>query len=410
MSNRVKRKFPAILMAIAFVFGPMLIWACSVPVFRYALDLWPPDDNEVVLFSNGPLNAEQKKLLEKIRPLETENASVPNIRIHEVNLKAEPDPRWSKWWDKNKPADTSKPWLAVFYPASTLKIKPLWAGAFSEESVKKAFHSPARQTVAKRLQAGDSAVWVLVECGNKEKDQAARKLLDERLKHLGETLEMPDLKPQDLQAGYLSIRPEDLKLGFSVITVAVDDPAEAVFREILLNSEDDLKDYNEPITFPVFGRGRALPALVGKGINNDMIDEASIFLSGPCSCQVKRQNPGFDLLTSVNWDQLLEDQINELDDKAQMKVTTETKPNQTTENPSPNPAPADPAPTPNPTSPDPAPTPTSKGKSTPANPPTPAPAENPPATRSLLAWIPLAGIPILLAGGLILLLGRRRDS
>ncbi len=397
MSKRVKRKFPAILVAMAFVFGPMLIWACSVPVFRYALELWPPDDYEVVLFYNGQLNAEQKQLLEKIKPLETENASVPNIRIHQVDLKADPDPRWLKWWDENKPADTSKPWLAVFYPASTLKIKPLWAGTFSEESVKKAFHSPARQTVAKRLQAGDSAVWILLESGNKEKDQSARQILDQRLKHLGEALEMPDLKPQDVQAGYLSIRPEDLKLGFSVITIAVDDPAETVFREILLKSEDDLKDFDEPITFPVFGRGRALPALVGKGINNDMIDEASTFLSGPCSCQVKRQNPGFDLLTSVNWDQLLEEQINELDDKAQIKVTTETNPNQIIENPSPNPA-------------NPAPTPTGKGESAPANPPAPAPEEYPSATRSMLAWVPLAGIPILLAGGLILLLGRRRDS
>ena len=392
MSKRVKRKFPAILMAMAFVFGPMLIWACSVPVFRYALELWPPDDYEVVLFYNGPLNAEHKQLLEKIKPLQTENSSVPNIRIHEVDLKADPDPRWLKWWEKHKPADTSNPWLAIFYPASTLKIEPLWAGTFSEESVKKAFHSPARQTVAKRLKAGDSAVWVMLECGNKQKDQAAHKLLEKRLLHLAKTLEMPELKPQDVQAGYLSIRPEDLKLGFSVITVAVDDPDEAVFREILLNSEDDLKDFDEPIAFPVFGRGRALPALVGKGINNDMIDEASTFLSGPCSCQVKRQNPGFDLMTSVNWDQLLQEQINELDDKAQVEVSTQTQPGQTPET-----------------------TPASPTPATGAQPPsakaaTPAPAEAPPATRSLLAWIPLAGIPILLVGGLILLLGRQRDS
>ena len=163
MSKRVKRKFPAILMAMAFVFGPMLIWACSVPVFRYALELWPPDDYEVVLFYNGPLNAEQKQLLEKIKPLQTENASVPNIRIHEVDLKADPDPRWVKWWEKNKPKESSEPWLAVFYPASTLKITPLWAGPFTETSLNKTFQSPARQQLAKRLQGGDSAVWVLLE-------------------------------------------------------------------------------------------------------------------------------------------------------------------------------------------------------------------------------------------------------
>ena len=89
-----------------------------------------------------------------------------------------------------------------------------------------------------------------------------------------------------------------------------------MFREILLSSEDDLKDFDEPIAFAVFGRGRAMPALVGKGINNAMIDDACTFLSGPCSCQVKRQNPGFDILTSVNWDELLEAQIERLDDKA----------------------------------------------------------------------------------------------
>ena len=187
-----------------------------------------------------------------------------------------------------------------------------------------------------------------------------------------------------------------MKLDFSVITVAVDDPDEAVFREILLNSEDDLKDYDEPIAFPVFGRGRALPALVGKGINNDMIDDASTFLSGPCSCQVKRQNPGFDLLTSVNWDQLLEEQINDLDDKAQVEVAVETEPSQKPETTPPSPKPANPTPT------------SDAGGDLPqANQP---PTEDSFATRSLLAWIPLAGIPVLLVGGLILLLARSRDS
>ena len=310
------------LAAILILGTPILAWACSVPVFRYALELWPPDEYEVVLFHQGSLTEEQNLLLEKIKPIELENVSVPNMRIHEVDLKADPDTRWVKWWEKNKPEESSEPWLAVFYPASTLKITPLWAGPFTETSLNKTFQSPARQQLAKRLQGGDSAVWVLLECGNKEKDQATKKILEERLVHLGKTLKMPELKAQDVQAGYLSIRPEDLKLGFSLLTISADDPNEQVFREILLNSEDDLKDYDEPIAFAVFGRGRAMPALVGKGINNDMIDDACTFLSGPCSCQVKRQNPGFDILTSVNWDELLEEQIEKLDDQALAQTGT----------------------------------------------------------------------------------------
>ena len=316
MLKDTKKILGGVFAALFLICNPLITEACSVPVFRYALEMWPPDEYEVVLFHQGSLTEEQKQLLEKIKPIELENVSVPNIRIHEVDLKADPDPRWVKWWDKNKPNESSEPWLVVFYPASTLKITPLWAGPFTETSLNKTFQSPARHQLAKRLQGGDSAVWVLLECGNKKKDQATKKILEERLVHLGKTLKMPELKAQDVQAGYLSIRPEDLKLGFSLLTISSDDPNEQVFREILLNSEDDLKDYDEPIAFAVFGRGRAMPALVGKGINNDMIDDACTFLSGPCSCQVKRQNPGFDILTSVNWDELLEEQIEKLDDKA----------------------------------------------------------------------------------------------
>ena len=47
---------------------------------------------------------------------------------------------------------------------------------------------------------------------------------------------------------------------------------------------------------PVFGQGRALYALVGDGIKHETIDRAATFLIGKCSCEVREQNPGFDLL------------------------------------------------------------------------------------------------------------------
>jgi hypothetical protein len=33
-----------------------------------------------------------------------------------------------------------------------------------------------------------------------------------------------------------------------------------------------------------------------------LIEDISRYLSGPCSCQVKEQNPGFDLLLAVDWE------------------------------------------------------------------------------------------------------------
>ena len=359
-------------------------WACTVPVFRFALEQWPPDQFEVALFHEEPLTAAEEALLKSIQPVETENTTVPNIRIHQVNLSANPHERWVSWWNENKPKDSTIPRLVFFYPASTMKMTPMWSCDFTADLVSNALQSPARKKVAAQLEAGDSAVWVLVECGDKEKDTAARQLLETRLQHMAQTLKLPEVKTQDIQSGYLSIRPEDLKLSFSVVTLRAGDTAEDAFRASLINSEEDLKDIDEPMTFPVFGRGRALPALVGKGINAHMIDEASAFLSGPCSCQVKRQNPGFDLLTSVDWDQLLENQIRAYDDRAQANISVETQPTETI-------GPNEPA----------------KGGDTPAVKPNSPITETTAPTRTLFGWLPLIGLPILIAGGLIVFLGRQ---
>ncbi|HVJ87615.1 MAG TPA: hypothetical protein VM452_18285, partial [Caulifigura sp.] len=57
--------------------------------------------------------------------------------------------------------------------------------------------------------------------------------------------------------------------------------------------------------FPVFGRLRALLPLVGPGITPENIRGSARFLAGACSCQVKEQNPGFDLLMNAHWDELI---------------------------------------------------------------------------------------------------------
>jgi hypothetical protein len=70
--------------------------------------------------------------------------------------------------------------------------------------------------------------------------------------------------------------------------------------------EDDLGDYrDEPIAFPVFGRGRVLQPLIGAGLTLDNVMFDSSYLCGACSCQVKEENPGIDLLVAAAWDAAL---------------------------------------------------------------------------------------------------------
>jgi hypothetical protein len=56
----------------------------------------------------------------------------------------------------------------------------------------------------------------------------------------------------------------------------------------------------------VFGRGRALEGLPASKMNAASIQAASAYLCGECSCQVKDQNPGVDLILNVSWEERLE--------------------------------------------------------------------------------------------------------
>jgi hypothetical protein len=86
-----------------------------------------------------------------------------------------------------------------------------------------------------------------------------------------------------------------------MLTVSRQDAAEEPFVAMLLNSEEDLSEFDEPIAVPLFGRGRTYFALVGQGINEDTILENCGFVCGACSCQVKQANPGVDTLMAFDW-------------------------------------------------------------------------------------------------------------
>ena len=94
---------------------------------------------------------------------------------------------------------------------------------------------------------------------------------------------------------------ENVPIVFSVQTLSRKDPAEEFFVAQLLALRKGLEDVKGPIVFPIFGRGRALEALEGKAINKESLAQKAAFLCGDCSCTIKAQNPGVDLLVTALW-------------------------------------------------------------------------------------------------------------
>ena len=201
----------------------------------------------------------------------------------------------------------------MHYPAP---FPPAWAGPFSKDVVDGLIDSPVRREIARRILKGNTAVWVFLESGNKKQDDAKYKILTSRLKHEQSTLKLPEIDPEDIAKGLLLADEASLKVSFSSLRLSPDDPREKIFVDMLLGSEgggelslraDDVR--GKPMAFPVFGRGRVLYGLVGEGINEDTIADACQLLIGPCTCQVKDDNPGIDLVMAVDWDSLVESSV-----------------------------------------------------------------------------------------------------
>ena len=283
--------------------------ACSVPVFRYALERWQPDTFQALVLYRGSLSEEQKKLIDTFDRSEGKNRA--NVELVTVDLDAAPPPELLRLLEKQK--ETALPRILLMPPPFTGSAAPLWSGTLEDKTSLAGFNaqvdSPVRRETVKRLLAGDSAVWICLESGNKEADDKAFNLLDAQLAKLGKELKLPEQTPEDLEDPDSQVRFEKLpvRIAFSTIRISRDNSQEKGLIDQLMKTEDDLlEESGKPMVFPVFGRGRALWAYIGAGINEENIAEAAQFLIGPCSCQIKRQNPGSDLLLTADWEGSLE--------------------------------------------------------------------------------------------------------
>lgn len=279
--------------------------ACSIPVFRYALENWQPDSYVAYVYHHGDLEVKHQGLIDELTPHGDDGSLIANVVVKTIDLDATQDEFALKLLKEN-PSD-SFPYLVVQKPAKRDEPRTVFAAELSASNVHSLMDSPLRRTIRDRLIKGDSVVWVYLESGSKEKDDELFSMISTELVRLETELKLPEIEEEDLAE--LTAKPESLKIQLSAVRLSRDDAEEAVLRDMLLRVEPDLLDESyadQPMAFPVFGRGRALYALVGDGVAPNLIQEACQFLTGACQCTVKADNPGVDLLVSVNWDQFVQ--------------------------------------------------------------------------------------------------------
>ena len=227
-------------------------------MYRYALERWEPECT-TSRCSSGEIPAEAKQL---ILDLDRSSWSQEKHFNYSLNLAD---------WDEAQGQDAARFGLRV--PAGVPlgdgpACRPghgaevLLSGPLREEWIQAVIDSPARQAVARRLIGGESAVWLFLESGDREKDEKAYDVLSRQLDHLEKTLKLPDpnappLFTKDaadnetiLVDDFSDVDTTGLRIDFSILRLSRDDPAEQMLIEIL-RREMDLMDYDsEPMAFP----------------------------------------------------------------------------------------------------------------------------------------------------------------
>jgi hypothetical protein len=271
--------------------------ACNVPVFRYALEHWQPQPYEVIVFHKGVLDPKEQEAVRRLEKHAAGEFTPANIAMQLVDLDKPLTPPLRTLSDaQDKPA---LPWMVVRNLDVDSKKTTVWAGKFGDHSVNLLLDSPLRREVVKRLLGGETAVWIHVGSGDKARDDASARLLAGELKRLSSELKLPTLT--DAPEDKLSVKGPPLQVAFSMVRLRRDDPDEQFLLNMLLHSEAELSQRKEPMAFAVFGRGRCLAALVGRGLTAKNIKSACALLLAPCTCDVQTDMEWFELLTTADW-------------------------------------------------------------------------------------------------------------
>ena len=250
--------------------------ACTIPVFRFALDRWEADKFHLVMPAAVSQTPEVQDLLRPLR----------------ANGKANLDFSTSK--------DPAQQDTILRY--SRESEKQVWSGKLDAATLSAVLDSPARKKLVQQLLAGDSVIWVIADSGSPV-DVLEVERIEKRLKFLEQVASLPIQDPNDPDS-QLGPGPP-LRLKFSTLRLRRDDPAEAMLLHMLAGPRGTFDPTATSFAGAVFGRGRVLGAWPLDILDDASLEDACMFLVGRCGCRLKNESPGWDILLNLDWEKAL---------------------------------------------------------------------------------------------------------
>ena len=300
-----ERKFSwSVVGAVAawMLLGHGLAPGCDTPVYRYAMYRWEPAPYEFYYFHRGAIAEDAAALHKQIDEAGASRENPANLMLAKVDLDKDKElkgvpPDVRKLWQGQEKAEA--PCYLVFTPHGA----KLFQGPLDAATLKALLDSPMRRKIVEQLAAGKAAVLLLLAGSDKAANDAAEKAVQEVIADVASGKITVYNGPPPFEGEGPKTKPPPPP-GFGYLRVARDDAAERWLVESLLGMDSELQSEElrkQPLLFGIFGRGRALPPFVGKDIERENLLACVDFVTGACSCTVKDQNPGVDLLIAQDW-------------------------------------------------------------------------------------------------------------
>lgn len=284
------------------IFFPVVVMACPIRIYQAAFDRWQPDDYYVTVEYRGVLSNAPAKAVNTLRTQALDNPVRSNLRteFRRVEGKGTHDQQFMQVsYIKNVPRLDSMPDDRLMGITWTNVV---WSGSFTDETTARILDSPVRQELKKRLLSGEVAVWILLESGDKEKDDQTARLAEETFKDIRANMKPPPLPAASRMSAVAPVATAGTTdITFSLIRVSADNVAEQFLVATIRRFLDNPKVDGEPLLVPVFGRGIMLKPWYGQSINPEAIRTMASKLLQNCSCMSPLPHEARYLLMGGDW-------------------------------------------------------------------------------------------------------------
>lgn len=242
-----------------FALAAVLSLACTIKVSEWVLLNAVPGQYTLVYFHK--------------------NANPEKTRVENAALSKSIEGANVKFRDVVK-EDAVQPYYALYYG------NRLFSRYDETTQLRNLAKSPLREKIAGMIMSGKLCVLLYLRTGDNPNDEKGMNVVRKAIAEspFGKTIE--------------------------VIKLDRNDRDEAHLVSMLLNVESDLKTLKDPMLFGIFGKFKALEPLVGGGITQENINYMIEFFTADCSCLIKDDLPGTDILYAGSWDSPAIAQVN----------------------------------------------------------------------------------------------------